>query len=138
MNNPISLKIAGICGIIAAVVSLASIFIAIGMSPWFTWTGSWLSDLGRTALPSAVIFNNGLTISGILGMIFSVGIRSVKTFKGDQAEWGLIMLFLTTLSLCFVGVYPVEAGMSHTLASFLFFVFSILSLILMGNSQQIR
>ncbi len=133
MNNFISPKVAGICGIIAAVVSLSSIFIAISVSPWFTWTGSWLSDLGRTIFPSAVIFNNGLITAGILGVIFSIGIRRLKAFSGEQAEWGLAMLFLATLSLSFVGFYPVEAGMLHTLASFLFFVFSIFTLILMGN-----
>ncbi len=136
MKNPIPLNIAAICGIIAAVVSLSSIFIAISLSPWFTWTGSWLSDLGRTTLPSAPIFNNGLIMGGALGVVFSLGIRKSGIFSGEESEYGLATLFLTTFFLCFVGIFPVDAGMPHTLASFLFFVFSTITLVLIGNVMR--
>ena len=75
----------------------------------------------------------GLMIGGALGMLFSVGIRKAAVFSGENSELGLATLFLSTLFLCFVGLFPVETGMIHTLASFLFFVLSIISLILLGK-----
>jgi hypothetical membrane protein len=133
MNNPVSLRLAGICGMTAAVVPLASIFIAIGISPWFTWTGSWLSDLGRSTVPSASVFNNGLMAAGALGVIFSLGVRKAKEFGRVESDMGLATLLLTTIFLFMVGLFPVDADMPHTLASFLFFVFSIVTLLVLGN-----
>jgi hypothetical membrane protein len=133
IDNPVPLRAAGLSGIMAAIISLSSILIAIGMSPWFTWTGSWLSDLGRTTQPSATVFNNGLILGGMLGVLFSIGMRRAGIFRGEESEMGLATLFLATLFLAFVGLFPVDAGAIHTTASLLFFVFTIVSLILLGN-----
>jgi hypothetical membrane protein len=126
-------KLVGILGIFAAIIPMAAIFTSIVLSPWFTWTGSWLSDLGGATNPAAPIFNIGLVIGGILGMLFTYGLWELKMFKGDQGDFGLAFLLLSSIFLFFVGFFPVDAGMPHTLASLLFFIFSIPTLILLGN-----
>ncbi|UCD03093.1 MAG: DUF998 domain-containing protein [Candidatus Aenigmatarchaeota archaeon] len=128
--NPIH---TGIIGILAAVIPLVAIFTAISISPWFTWTDSWLSDLGGSTRASAPIMNSGLMIGALAGIIFAYGLWKNRIFRGDEGEFGLSTLFLSSFFLFFVGFLPVDFGMPHTLASFLFFLFSILTLIILGK-----
>ncbi|MEE9152300.1 MAG: hypothetical protein V3U20_10790, partial [Thermoplasmata archaeon] len=71
----VSLRTAGICGILSPLIAFTCIGLAILYSPWFSWTDNWLSDLG--GFPgerpvwsahglSSILFNTGLIIAGIL------------------------------------------------------------------------
>jgi hypothetical membrane protein len=135
LKNPVTRRTAGICGIAAAIVSLSSVFIAISLSPWFTWTGSWLSDLGRRA-PEAVVFNSGLIAGGILALLFSAGARKAPIFRKTGGMLAISIFSLAAISLCGVGILPVSVGFSHTVFSFFFFVLSTLSLLLIGNLMR--
>jgi hypothetical membrane protein len=126
-------KTVGIIGILGSVIPIAAIFTAILLSPWFSWTHSWLSDLGGSDKPVAPIMNYGLIIGGVLGMAFALGLWKLGIFKGDESDFGIATLFLSSFFLCFVGLLPVDVGMPHTIASFLFFVLAILTLILLGR-----
>jgi hypothetical membrane protein len=126
-------KYTGIIGILGAVIPLIAIFTAISMSPWFTWNYSWLSDLGYSTRASAPVLNAGLILGGILGALFAVGLWKNRVFRGDEGELGVSTLFLSSFFLFFVGFLPSNFGMPHTLASFLFFMLSIITLIVLGK-----
>ncbi|MGZ4924377.1 MAG: hypothetical protein ACXV5H_10575 [Halobacteriota archaeon] len=75
---------AGACGILAPIIALSCISLAILYSPGhFSITKNWLSDLGGmsyaqiprpsvTSPATIVLFQSGLVLAGILGIIFSL------------------------------------------------------------------
>jgi hypothetical membrane protein len=68
------LKISGISGIIAPLIAFTLILLAIAYSPNFSWAENALSDLGVQEGVTAVLFNNGLIITGVLGILFATGL----------------------------------------------------------------
>jgi len=125
-------RILGAIGMLAAIVPLAGTFTAVSMSPWFTWTGSWLSDLGRKGL-AALAFNSGLILGGILATMLSY---SIYTMKFYDSRVGLIFFMAAAISLVFIGIFPVYTDMLHTAPSVVFFLSSTAALLLIGNSYR--
>ena len=106
-------------GYLIPIIAYSMIFIAISMAPWFTWQGNALSDLG--AHPgSDVIFNTGLMISGILFVIYSVGL--LLNFKEFLDRVGALILIFAGISLFNIGLFPETAGHIHWQVSVMFFV----------------
>jgi len=123
------LRLAGVCGVIAPLVALSSIFLAIAYSPWFNWTDNALSDLGVGT--AAFLFNSGLIVGGLLGLVFSLGMVQVLR-KRVLGLAGAFMLVLAAVSLVGVGVFPETAGRIHFYVSVAFFAFGPSSLLLVG------
>jgi hypothetical membrane protein len=131
-------KIAGLCGIIAPLVAFSFIALAISYSlSWFRWTTNALSDLAgpppATAI-SAVLFNSGLIIGGLLGIIFAVGLMQVL----HQRVLGFIGAFvfvLAEISLFAVGVFPETAGRIHFYVSVAFFSLFPISMFFIGAAM---
>lgn len=119
-------------GILSAAVPLAAILASIAMSPWFTWTGSFLSDLGENGFP-ALVFNAGLIAGGVMGTAFSFCLLKEKFYA---SVWGLRLFMLATISLIFVGAFPVQTNTPHTAASVAFFLLSTASLLTIGFSER--
>jgi hypothetical protein len=84
-------QVAGVCGLLGAIVALSFVGLAIVYSPGnFSITQNWLSDLGGmgytafenvtrpsvTSPTTALLFDSGLAVAGILGIIFSLGLLS--------------------------------------------------------------
>jgi len=131
LSSEKKLRVAGICGVIVPVVAFSCIFIAISLSPWFSWTANALSDLGVGG--AAWVFNSGLMASGILTMIFAVGLWA--TFrKRALGRVGAVVLFLDALALFGIGVFSEAAGVTHFYFSVAFFVLFPVSLFLLGSS----
>jgi len=86
------LRVAGLCGVIVPVVAFSCIFIAISLSPWFSWTENALSDLGVGG--AAWVFNSGLMVGGILTMVFAVGLWAAFR-KRSLGRVGAVGCFLT-------------------------------------------
>jgi len=127
-------KIAGICGIIAPIIALSFIALAISYSlSWFSWTNNALSDLGGpppATATAAVLFNSGLIIGGILGMMFAVGL--MYNMRKQIESIGTFILFLAIVSLIAVGVFPETAGHIHLYVSVAFFALFPISLFFIG------
>ncbi|MFH0956997.1 MAG: DUF998 domain-containing protein [Candidatus Aenigmatarchaeota archaeon] len=119
-------------GILSAAVPLAAILASISMSPWFTWTGSFLSNLGEEGFP-ALVFNAGLIAGGLMGTTFAFCLLKEKFY---ESTWGLRLFMLATISLIFVGVFPVQTDTPHTAASVAFFLLSTASLLTMGFTER--
>ena len=117
-SNPIKKKItriAGICGISTPIVIFICIGFAISYSPWFRWTKHALSDLGVEGI-SALFFNSGMIIGGILVLIFSLGL--IKTLSNKT---GAYILSLSSLSLFGIGIFPETVYTIHFITSAAFF-----------------
>jgi hypothetical membrane protein len=124
------LRIAGLCGVAGPLVALLSIALAVRRSPWFSWTGNALSDLGAHGNPT-ILFNGGLIVGGILIAVFALGLR--ESIKGRAiGNAGSLAFLLTAAALCSVGIFPETAGDIHRIVSIIFFVLLVISLWLVG------
>jgi hypothetical membrane protein len=124
------LRVAGLCGVIGPLVALSCIALAVERSPWFSWTGNALSDLGARENSSA-LFNSGLIVGGALIVVFALGLR--ESLKGRAiGNAGALAFLLTAAALCSVGIFPETAGDIHSYVSVAFFVLLVISLWLVG------
>lgn len=102
---------------LAPVVAFVSIVISIVMSPWFDWALHDLSHLGmyENGFATALIFNGGLIVTGLLMLIFLIGYaRNI-----DDSSKRLLMLpfVIAMASLALIGVFPVGSSPIHFIAS---------------------
>lgn len=92
----------GVAGIVAAFGGIAG---AIAVSPWFTWTGSDLSDLGDPARVSAPLFGGGLVVAGLLGGLFGLYLR--RRADGGVERAGLAVMTAAMADQALIGVFDV-------------------------------
>lgn len=141
-KQPLSVRISALCGIFGPLIGLIFIAFSIYYSDWFSWTENWLSDLG--GIPgdtsiwasrgiASVIFNIGLIISGIIGVIFASSLRKVHILNTRQGRVGTFLIILDMFTLCAVGIFPETTGYLHTLVSIIFFFLIALSLLFIGT-----
>jgi len=138
-------RIAGLCGVFAPIIAFTCIAIAIYYSTCFTWTGNWLSDLGGMAGEkpiwaargiASVIFNVGLIITGIMGVVFATAIRRTRMLNTRLGRIGTLLLVLDMSALCAVGIFPETTGNLHALVSSIFFFLVALSLLAIGTVMR--
>lgn len=119
-------RVAGVCGIFIPIVIFTCLGFAIALSPWFAWTRHALSDLGITG-NSAVFFNYGMIIGGILAFIFSLGLIKVLSNKA-----GAYLLAFSAVALVGIGVFPETVAALHFISSALFFMLLTIALLIIG------
>ncbi|MDY6958467.1 MAG: DUF998 domain-containing protein [Halobacteriota archaeon] len=129
------------CGIIGPIITFTCIAVAILLSPWFSWTENWLSDLGgfpgerpiwsANGAPS-IIFNLGLISGGILGLLFIDELRKSRLRRSGIGRVGLHLLMIDMLALILIGVFPETTGQAHVVVSTTFFLLVSLSMIPIG------
>jgi hypothetical membrane protein len=138
---------AAFCGIVGPFYALMSIMIAIllssfGSTPasnWFTWTGNALSDLGHPVLhpTSAIIFNSGLVVGGIVTIFFALGL-AISVRKNMLAVVGSGILLIATAALVCVGLFNEAFSPWHYLFSVTLFASMSLSLLVLGAAMAIN
>ena len=121
LRNKALFRIAGFFGVVAPIVAFTCILLAIGYSPQFSWTENALSDLGIQEDLTAPLFNYGLIISGVMSLVFAIGIFALLQRK-LMGRVGVFTLMLATLALIAIGVFPENAKPMHYYASVSFFV----------------
>lgn len=125
------LKISGISGIIAPFIAFTLILLAIAYSPDFNWTENALSDLGVQEGVTAILFNAGLIISGILTIIFATGLFTL--FQGNLlGRIGAFIVVLDAFALTAIGVFPENVKPMHLYASVTFFTLFPISMFFLG------
>jgi hypothetical membrane protein len=81
-----------------------------------------LSELGGD-VPSRWIFNIAVIVGGLMGIGFSFGlIMRLAPSKSGRA--GGALLAISSIGLITVGLFPIDTGESHTLATIFFFGFA--------------
>jgi len=132
-------KVEAVLGIIGPLIAFICIVAAIAVSPWFTWAGNALSDLGHTVLhpTSAPIFNTGLIIAGIVTVFFGLGVL-VKVKSNLIAMVASVILLVADVALICVGLFPETMPPWHFIFSVTLFVSIAVSLLLFGISFVIE
>ena len=110
-------------------MAFGCILLSITFAPNFSWTDSALSDLGVMPNPTAILFNSGLIISGILAMVFASGLFSILKGK-STGRAGTLLFLLDCLALTAIGVFPENTRPMHFYASVAFFALFPLSMLL--------
>ena len=111
--------------ILSYTVPLTAIFIAIALSPWFSFWDNALSDLGHAVKSSvAPIFNFGLVFGGFL-----TGLIAVKYMLSVDWLKAYILLYMG-FTLTLIGVYDEVYGTIHFIVSVLFFLGMIVYLLI--------
>jgi hypothetical membrane protein len=140
-KNAMRLRVSGICGFLAPVLAFALIFSAIASYPEFSWVDNALSDLGVVAGVTAVLFNSGLIIGGVLCFIFATGLF---VFLKERAMGGIgvFVFVLASLALIAIGVFPENVRPVHYLVSAAFFVLLPVSMLIIVGAfwlmRQVR
>jgi len=114
------LRMAGLFGVASPLVGFAMVLLSIRASPWFSWTGNALSDLGASGFGS-VLFNSGLPMAGAVTMVFSTGLFELT--RGSLAgRLGSALHLSSALLLCGIGVFNINVRPWHYVVSVAFFV----------------
>lgn len=133
-------------GYIAPLIALVGIFIAILLSPTFSWVDNALSDLGHWTrvdigphpFPRALIFNLSLTMTGILLII--VTIRLMKQLHDRPSIIAITPYLLAAGFLTSIGIFSEDTWVRlenvsfHYIASLGFFITFPFAMWLMGLS----
>jgi hypothetical membrane protein len=137
-------KISGVCGVLTPIVAFACIAFSIVFAPEFSLVDNALSDLGVMPSFVAAIFNYGLIISGLLGLIFTMNLSKVinilellsafgkLTYMPNKGSGGALFFSLACLALVAIGVFPENVEYLHFFASVSFFMLLIIALLCIG------
>jgi hypothetical membrane protein len=115
-------------GFFAPLIALAAISISILLAPGFDWIINALSDLGNYTsfflspykLASAIIFNSGLIVTGILMIVYTIWF--MKWTKDVPTKIGLIPLLISLGFLICIGIFTENFGELHYWVSVGFFL----------------
>jgi hypothetical membrane protein len=137
LKNYWRFRISGICGFLAPVFAFALIFSAIISYPQFSWVDNALSDLGVVAGITAVLFNSGLIISGVLCFVFTTGLF-VFLKERTVGRVGAFGFALGSLALFAMGVFPENVPPVHYFVSVMFFVLLPESMLVIAEAFWLR
>lgn len=120
------LRIGGLAGLLGPLIAISMVFYSVSISPWFSWAGNSLSDLGVSS--AAIYFNSGLVIEGILNLFFAFGIWASFQWTSARHVVGPFV-GLSGVSLGFVGIFTEHYGSLHgdfALAYFILYPVSLM------------
>ena len=106
------IRAGGKCAVAAIVIGFGGVFLAVAISPWFSWTQNYLSDLGHPSRASSLIFNFALIIAAALYLEFVLALKRALPSTA-LTQVALILLALGSLFLAGVGIFN-ETTPLHT------------------------
>ena len=125
-------------GFVGPFIALIGIALSILVSPGFTWEDNPLSDLGNYfetdlgdyQLVSAVAFNGGLIISGILQLYFAI--HFFKNLEDWPTKIAIVGFMVICVSMSLVGVFSKNFGFLHQIAAVAYFLAIPITLAIAG------
>lgn len=132
IDDIVSDEIGGICGIASPIVAYVFIFISILVHPEFSWASKELSYLGAVDTSYNNIFNFGLMISSIIGIIFTLAIMQFA--ESNIGYVGIAGFGAGMACLLLVGIFP-SGTAPHYPVSILFFSLTLAGLAIFGVDQ---
>ena len=127
-NGKSFLKISGVCGVLTPIIAFTFILSAIVSYSQFSWLDNALSDLGIVLGATAILFNVGLIVSGVLTLIFGLGLF-VLLHNKVLGFVGTLLLAVDALTLALIGIFPESAKPMHYFASVAFFALFPISML---------
>lgn len=97
-------RLSVLAGVLAVVVSLGSIVTAVLLAPWFSWPADALSDLGIADGPERYVFNYGLVLTGLLGVLFLPALRETSHTTAHRLT--AVPLAAALVGVAGVGLFP--------------------------------
>ena len=125
------LKISGLSGMLAPLIAFTLILLSIAYSPSFSCTENALSDLGVQEGATAVLFNTGLVVSGVLAIFFATGLFTFLK-ENLSGRIGAFVFVLDAVALTAIGVFPENVKPIHYYVSVIFFTFFPTSMFILG------
>jgi hypothetical membrane protein len=101
-------------GVAFPVLSLGAILLATLISPTFTWTESALSDLGAPGEPTALLFNGGLVLTGLVAPPFVAWIYRRARNRLERA--GAAVLGVAAVLSALIGIFPTGTSLHFPVA----------------------
>jgi hypothetical membrane protein len=131
---------------LAVIVFLSFVGLAIFYSGNFSITQNWISDLGGMSYTAfmnvsrplvsssitALLFDSGFAVAGILGIIFSLGLLSDA--NSPAYRLGAVCTLLGAAAFVGVGLLPEPLGVIHIVLSFALGIFFAAAMFLIGGS----
>jgi len=124
----------GLCGILAPVLALIFIWASISLHPYFNFPDYALSHLGALDTPKHIVYNVGMVLTGLTGILFSLGVP--RLVNGKIGVVGIFVFACGFFSLALVGVFP-GGTRPHNTVSMLFFTLSTFGILIVGLDQLI-
>jgi hypothetical membrane protein len=115
-------KVAGALIFVAVTQFVLSVIISEALYSGYSISANYLSDLGVGS--SSIIFNSSVFLMGLLLIIGAYFLHRAFNFTMLT-----LMFVLTAIGSIGVGIFTLDAGMIHRVASLFFFLFSGLSAI---------
>lgn len=125
-----------IAGILGPLVALSLTVLDTAISPWFTWTGNALSDLGVHEY--SYLFNYSLIFEGIMNFFFAFGLYQAHGIRKSTVAF----LMISGFSLSMVGIFVETYHIYHLTFALIYFILFPISIILFsrqistGNRSQ--
>lgn len=132
MLEKISDRKAGLSSILGPIVAVISISAAILIHPWFSFADNALSDLGAIGTSHNYVFNIGLILTGIFGLIFTLGL--IRFLDRNMGKVAATIFGAGTVSLILIGIFP-EGTAIHLFVSLGFFGLAALGILIVGIDQ---
>ena len=116
-------KVAGALLFVGSVLCVLGIIIAEALYPGYSTSENYISDLGVG--PSALIFNSSVFLLGVLAVCDAYFIQQAFNFRLFS-----IFVAIAGIGAMGVGLFTEDAGVIHTVFSFITFLFAGLSTIM--------
>jgi len=115
-------------GFIGPLVINVCIVICTAILPNFSWAinplsdmGSWYrTDLGDLQIVSAILFNGGLIVTGLLCTYFTIWL--MRKFTDRLTKFGLAFFVGTSLLMTGIGIFSEDFGRLHGFTAVSFFL----------------
>lgn len=115
-------------GFIGPLVINVSIIICTAILPNFDWAdnplsdmGSWYrTDLGDLQILSAILFNGGLIVTGLLCAYFTIWL--IRKFTDRLTKFGLTFFVGTSLLMVGIGIFSEDFSTPHWFTAISFFL----------------
>ncbi len=124
-------KIGAAAGVAAPILAFTSILSSIATYPAFSWTNNALSDLGIISGITGPLFNFGLCVTGVLGLVFAILGLYVYFDKGWVGKLGSTFFAAATISLILIGIFNEHFSPTHYIVSVGFFSLAPIALFIL-------
>lgn len=132
-----SRKVGALAGITTPIVAFTCLLTAIALTPQFSWTDNALSDLGVVSGVTGPLFNSGLIVSGVLGVVFAVfGLRGYGKTRWD--EMGAMIFAAASVALILIGFFNEHFSPMHYIVSVAFFSLAVIALFILTCSFYLK
>ncbi len=126
-------RFGGISGIVGSILPLILIFIATVFEKTFSWNRNALSDIGISQ--TALLFNSALIISGLLNLLFALGLRNYFG-NNKRLQRGVSLIIIGNVCLILVGLFTENYVIPHTLVALGFLLLTAIGIIYIGSAER--